>query len=277
MIGHNFAMKNVQVEHYHESMSEMLSLENRGAVITGGAKGIGAEIALRLSEAGARVVLLDIDGGQAERTAREIAAESGGDVFWRHADVSEGRDVFLAAEWAAAKIGGIDIWINNAGIFPEEDPVGVTRQEFSRVLDINLLGSQIGTEAAVEEMRKKGGGGVIVNLAASPSFHPAGAYGAAKWALEGLTRGLAAHLGPENIRVVCVAPTIIDTPGVEQEGIEGAIREARHNLPLRQEGTADDVARAVHFLVSPAARWITGVTLPVDGGESALPAIELRK
>lgn len=270
-------MKNVQVEHYHSSMSEMLSLEDQGVVVTGGAQGIGAEIALRLSEAGATVSLLDIDGSQAERTAREISAESEGDVFWRHADVSEGRDVFLAAEWAAKKMGGIDIWVNNAGIFPEEDPVQVSRQEFSRVIDINLLGAQIGTEAAVEEMRKAGEGGVIVNIAASPSFHPAGAYGASKWAIEGLTRGLAAHLGPEGIRVVCVAPTIIDTPGVEQVGIERGVGEARRNLPLRQEGSPDDIARAVHFLVSPAARWITGITLPVDGGESALPALELQK
>lgn len=268
-------MKNVQVEHHHKSMSDLLSLKGRGAVVTGGAQGIGAEIALRLSEAGAEVIILDIDGSQAERTAKEIAAESGVPVFWKHVDVSEGRDVFLAAEWASKKLPRIDIWVNNAGIFPHESPTGVSRQEFGRIMDVNLVGSQIGIEAAVEEMRKRKSGGVIVNIAGSPSFHPTGAYAASKWALEGLTRGLAAHLGPEGIRVLCVAPTIIDTPGVEKEGEAKKIQEVRGSLPLRKEGSPDDVARAVHFLVSPAAKFITGVTLPVDGGESALTGLDI--
>lgn len=265
-------MKNVAVEHNHRQMPEMMSLEGRGAVVTGGARGIGAEIALRLSEAVAQVALLDLDARQAEHTAREIEAESGQRVLARHVDVREAADVFRAAAWAEEELPELSIWVNNAGIFPSEDPAEVPVSDFARVIDTNLLGTQLGTEAAVEAMRRQSGG-VIVNVAGSPGFHPAGSYAASSWAIQGLTKGLAGYLGPEQIRVVCVAPTIIETPGFhDQNGHERqAARELQKNTPLPGHARPDDVARAVHFLVSDAASFVTGVTLPVDGGESVQP------
>ena len=139
-------------------------------------------------------------------------------------------------------------------------------------MSVNLTGTHLGCQAAVKAMAA---GGVIVNVASTAAFRGAGAYSASKWAVRGLTQGLAAQLGPRGIRVVAVAPSLMPTPGISVVRERGGdrVRETLDGivsgLPLGRAGTPDDVARVVAFLVSDAASFITGVTLPVDGGELA--------
>lgn len=133
-------------------MQDLMRLDGKGAVVTGGARGIGAETALRLSEAGAQVALLDLDGRQAERTAREIEAESDQKVISYQVDVSNPEELERCVERVADDLPGVDIWINNAGIFPPEEPLNISPQVFSRIIDVNLLGAQFGCELAAENM-----------------------------------------------------------------------------------------------------------------------------
>jgi NAD(P)-dependent dehydrogenase (short-subunit alcohol dehydrogenase family) len=119
----------------------------------------------------------------------------------------------------------------------------------------------------------KHGKGVIVNVASTGAYRGAGAYAASKWAVRGMTKGLAARVGPLGIRVVAVAPTAVETPGIEavrRGGAGHAVDALLRKLPLGRAGTADDVARVVIFLASDAASFVTGVTVPVDGGELAV-------
>jgi NAD(P)-dependent dehydrogenase (short-subunit alcohol dehydrogenase family) len=258
-------------------MSELIRLEGRRAVVTGGAMGIGRAIAERFLEAGAVVVITDVDAEAVAATAAELSQKWPERVSWREHDVSDGARTAELAEAFVAELGGIDVWVNNAGVFPGIDPVTTGQEEFERVLKINLSGTYIGIQAAARHMAAAGGG-VIINLASTLSFYGAGAYPATKWAVRGMTRGLAPLLGPQGIRVVALAPGLIDTPGTRTMRAEaeptdyvGPIADRfdylLENVPLRRPGVPDDVARAALFLASDAASFITGVTLLIDGGE----------
>jgi NAD(P)-dependent dehydrogenase (short-subunit alcohol dehydrogenase family) len=165
------------------------------------------------------------------------------------------------------------IWVNNAGVFPPAHPVRADRETFDGILDVNVVGTHLGCQAAATTMTA---GGVIVNISSTAAFRGAGAYAASKWAVRGLTQGLGAHLGPQGIRVVGVAPTVVSTPGndeVMRRGGEAMQRRAEDligRIPLRRGAEPDDVARVVSFLVSDAASYLTGITIPVDGGELAV-------
>lgn len=245
-------------------------------MVTGASRGIGRAIASRFAEAGASVLIADLAGSGAEETAQILADESGAKVIAVTVDVADPASVEDAAEKAIEEFGSLDIWVNNAGIFPPQDPVEVPPEDFERVIRVNLLGTQFGAHAAATRMRAAGKGGVIVNLASTAAFHYAGAYSASKWGVRGLTKGLAAILGPDGIRVVAVAPTVIETPGIEEmEEVGGAQAKAqidalKASLPIGRVGQPDDVAKVVLFLASDAAGFVTGTTVPVDGGELSL-------
>jgi NAD(P)-dependent dehydrogenase (short-subunit alcohol dehydrogenase family) len=149
----------------------------------------------------------------------------------------------------------------------------VAPADFARVLDVNVIGTQFGMAAAVARMRQAGAKGVILNLASTASFRGAGAYSGSKWAVRGLTSGLGNVLGPEGIRVVAMAPTVTDTPGIapwtgaDDEG--GMVERVVAGIPLGRMGEPDDVARLAVFLASDAAAFITATTVVVDGGSLA--------
>jgi NAD(P)-dependent dehydrogenase (short-subunit alcohol dehydrogenase family) len=250
--------------------AELLRLDGRCAVVTGAARGLGRAIADRLAEAGASVVLGDLDGPAASAAAEEIASAWDVPSVGVEVDVTDATAVEALGAAAVELAGHLDVWVNNAGIFPPAHPVTADSETVERILSVNVIGTHLGCQVATGLM---GDAGVIVNVASTAAFRGAGAYSASKWAVRGMTQGLAARLGPQGIRVVGVAPTAVETPGLAEVRANGHMQRLHEalieRLPLRRAADADDIARAVLFLSSDAAAMITGVVLPVDGGELA--------
>lgn len=261
------------------SLTELISLDGRVAVVTGGAAGIGAAIARRLSEAGAKVLIGDVD--DAGPTVETIVAATGGDVRETHLDVRDPESITDCARLAVEEMGGLDIWINNAGIYPGVPVLELTDEDWDSVLDVNLRGSFIGAREAAKCMVAAGHGGVIVNIGSTAGFQAGGPgvahYVSSKHAIGGLTKSLAVELGPHGIRALAVAPTLIETPGIEAgrtafraAGMGDILDNYAARLPLGRVGFPDDVARVVLFAVSDLASFMSGSTLLVDGGDVAV-------
>jgi NAD(P)-dependent dehydrogenase (short-subunit alcohol dehydrogenase family) len=257
------------------SLADLLSLHGRAAVVTGGGRGIGAAIVARLAEAGADVIVADLDLDQATATAREVADASGRRVIGVLADVSDTPSLAAAAQRCVSEFGGLQIWVNNAGIYPATGPaIDATDEAIDRILTVNVRGSFAGAREAARMMTD---GGVIVNLASTTGFRGTAGlsgYSTSKHAVVGLTKNLALDLAARNIRVVGVAPGVIDTPGVQAQlaplaaaGVDVASR--MHRTLLGRAGVADDVARMVLVLASDLASWVTGEVLAVDAGALA--------
>lgn len=255
-------------------MQELLRLGGRGAVVTGAARGLGRAIAERLAAAGAAVTIGDIDAGAAEEAARALSGAHRVAARGFGVDVRDADSMEALAACGLRTSERIDIWVNNAGIFTTAHPVDATVAEFEAIMRVNTTGTHLGCQVAARHMSAFGGG-VIVNVASTAAFQGAGAYSASKWAVRGLTQGLARRLGPRGIRVVAVAPTLVGTPGTDAvraaggAAIEHMYDELTASLPLGRAAVPDDVARVVVFLCSDAAAFVTGTTIPVDGGELA--------
>lgn len=248
---------------------ELLRLDGKVAVVTGSAKGIGRAIAERLAEAGAAVVATDIDPHALSAMMHGLHGEH---CLSMRLDVGDPAAVNAVAERAVHDLGGLDIWVNNAGIYPATalDPTETGMAEFERVMHVNLTGTYLGVQACAHHMRD---GGVILNIDSTAGFEGAGAYSASKWAVRGMTKGLAPVFGPRGIRVVAIAPTLIETPGIDElrHSPAGELLDSfAEKIPLGRVGVPDDVAKVALFLVSDAAAFITGVTIPVDGGALAV-------
>jgi NAD(P)-dependent dehydrogenase (short-subunit alcohol dehydrogenase family) len=260
-------------------LGELVSLAGQGAVVTGGATGIGYSIARRLSEAGASVLLGDV--ADAAGPARALSEETGGIVMGTHLDVSDAVSIASTAERAERELGRLDIWVNNAGIYPSTPVLDMTDADWDRVLGVNLRGSFIGAREAARRMVAAGHGGVIINLASTAGFQAAGPgvahYVSSKHGVIGLTKSLAVELGPHGIRVLGIAPTLIETPGIEagreafrEAGLGDVIDSFAQRLPLGRVGVPDDVARVALFCASDLAMFMTGSTLLADGGDVAV-------
>lgn len=259
-------------DHSDRPLLDLLSLHGRAAVVTGGASGIGAATARRLAEVGASVIIADRDYFAAEAMAQQLTQETGSKVVAVAADVSDSSTLAAAADLAVSTFGRLDIWVNNAGIYPTTGPaIDVTDEFIDRMMMINVRGTFAGSREAAKRMTS---GGVIVNLASTAGFRPANgisAYVTSKHAVVGLTKNLALELAPLDIRVVGVAPGVIDTPGVQAQlaplkaaGLDIGARMNR--TPLGRAGQPDDVARMITVLASDLAAWVTGVVVPVDAG-----------
>ena len=255
-----------------ERAVQLLSLEGRVALVTGGASGIGRGIAVRLAEMGAFVAVLDIDESKGHKTVEEMKGRSGNAVFLR-CDVQGVTDCRRAVESVIARWNKIDILCNCAGIAIRKDVVELTENEWDLALDVTLKGIYLLAHEVIPHMIRNGGGSII-NVGSGWSLKGgprAASYCAAKGGVVNLTRAMAIDHGKHSIRVNCVCPGDVDTPMLRSEcdqlGADPAtfMREAA-NRPLARIGTPDDIANAVLFLVSPMSNWITGAALVADGG-----------
>lgn len=255
------------------SLTELISLKNRSAVVTGGARGIGLAIAKRLAEAGANILIADIDVGgcldKAIAEIRELGAKAEGISF----DTRNAKSMEKAAAAAARHFGKLDIWINDAGIYPESALLEIEDKMLDEVIDTNFKGVIYGSRAAAKQMLKNGG--VILNLSSVAGFKGTSDmahYNATKYAVRGLTASLAQEWGKYNIRVLAVAPTLIDTPGIYEQAknIEKDKNKLLETISLGRIGLPDDIARVTTMLVSDVCAFMTGTTVVVDGGDMVL-------
>ena len=246
----------------------MTVLAGRVAVVTGAQQGIGAATALAAAKAGTSVVVNYLDDEEAAAAVVASARSAGADAVAVQADISQpaGVERLMAA---ADGLGGIDILVNNAAIFPRTAFLEMTEADWDGVLTVNLKGPFLCSSAAARRMAAAGREGAIVNIASGAAFRssPRGAhYVASKAGLVGLTRATALELAPCGIRVNAIAPGLADTAQPRYGMTEAEIAEAAEQLPLKGLTLPEDVADLAVFLASAAARRITGQTVHVNGG-----------
>lgn len=241
------------------------------ALVTGGGSGIGKATAALFARRGGAAVVADVNEAAAKATADEIQ-ETGGRAAAVRCDVTVWDQVQTAVARARTEFGGLDVAVNCAGILKgallEETP----EAEWRQVLDVNLTGAFLVTKAALTAMREQGGG-AIVHIASRMAIRVKeghGAYAAAKAGILQLTQMAALEGAPHKIRVNCVCPGFVDSPMTRTGYRDDAFEGWNKVCPLGRAGTPEDIAKAMLFLASDEAAFITGVNLPVDGGRTIL-------
>lgn len=249
-------------------LAALLDLRGMAAIVTGAGAGIGAGIAERFAEAGASVLAAcHSNTTGVEQVAQRIRA-AGGRAAVAQADLTLAAGAESLVARCCEAFGRLDVLVNNAGAYPLHPLLEMSEAAWRSVLDANLTSAHLLTQAAARRMIAQGGGGAIVNVASIEASNPAPShahYVAAKAGVVMHTRAAAAELGRHGIRVNAVSPGLIDRQGLAEAWPDG-VRRYLESVPLGRLGTPADVADACLFLASPAARWITGANLVVDGG-----------
>ena len=245
-----------------------MKLAGKRALVTGAQQGIGRAVALALADAGADVAInwLD-DRAAAEAVAGEVRAK-GRKACLVQGSVGSFTEVARIVAEAHATLGGIDVLVNNAGVFPRSPFLELAEAEWDQVLGVNLKGSFLVAQAAARAMVKDGRKGAIVNLASSAvRGHPLGVhYSASKAGIIGMTRAMALALAPHGIRVNAIAPGITDTAQPRYQYSEAEMQEQSRLVPLGAMAKSSDIADIILFLASDASRFITGEVVHANGG-----------
>jgi 3-oxoacyl-[acyl-carrier protein] reductase len=248
----------------------MKRLENKKAIITGSARGIGKAIAQKFLQEGAHVFLVDIQQERLLKTRDELAS-LGGEVQAYVADVSKKAQVQSLVETVLKTWGEVDILVNNAGIAIVENFLDLKEENWDHTLNVNLKSMFLVSQLVARDMVKKGRGGAIVNMASTNGLlGEAGLahYNASKAGVILLTKTLAIELAPYNIRVNCVCPGFIKTELAAEAGFDDTfIAEYVKKIPLNRHGKPEEVANVFAFLASDEASFITGASIVIDGGQ----------
>ncbi len=269
---------------------EAFDIRGKVAAVTGGAMGIGFGIVRRFVEAGADVLIVDRDGAAAEAAVARLAVTHGGTSKGPGRAVAVTIDVSaddagdLLVTRAVEAFGGLDILVNNAGIYPFVPLLQMPTALLDRVLDVNLRGLMLISQAAARRMVFQGRGGRIINIASVDAIHPSmvglAAYDASKGGVVMFTKSLALELAPHRILVNAIAPGGVETKGVQAmrgalggpsaQGAhapqEAMVQAATAGIPLGRMAQPDEIATVAWFLASPASSYVTGATIVVDGG-----------
>jgi 2-deoxy-D-gluconate 3-dehydrogenase len=248
-------------------LTELIDLSGKTAIVTGGAMGIGRGIATRLHEAGANVVVADI----ADDEAAELAALLGERLFPAHVDVADAASVEEMVRAAVERFGGIDLLVNNAGIFPFVPLAQMREADFTRVIDVNLRGVFLCTKAVADRMIEQGRGGRIINITSIDALHPSmvglAHYDASKHGVWGFTKNVALELAQHGIWVNAIAPGGVLTPGVMAGAqAQEAATDVTQAIPMGRLADPDEIGRVAVFLASDLASYVTGAQIVVDGG-----------
>ena len=254
----------------------MQRFSSKVAIVTGGGSGIGKEVARRLVAEGASVLIAGRDAAKLEAAAAQIDP-SGDRVRTLAGDIALPATARALVELATAAFGGVDILINNAGVFSPKPFLEVDEQEYDHFIDIILKGKFFMAQAAAKAMLRRGGGAIVQTgslwalqaIGATPSA----AYSAANAGVHALTRNLAIELASSGIRINTIAPAVVETPVyntfMDSEQVRQVLPTFNAFHPLGRNGQPADVAEAILFMASQEASWVTGTVLPVDGGVTA--------
>jgi NAD(P)-dependent dehydrogenase (short-subunit alcohol dehydrogenase family) len=250
----------------------MAEFAGKVVLVTGASTGLGRQAALSFAEAGARLVLADVETVRGEETAHAVAA-MGGEVMFLRTDVSRSGDVENLVAEAVRKFGRLDCAFNNAGIAQRGKPVAeLSEEDWDRAIAVNLKGVWLCLKYECAQMLKQGGGAIvntssIMGLVSGPGLS---AYSASKSGVLGLTRSVALDYATSGIRVNAVCPGgIANTAITSRADTQDAMESLKLATPMGRLGEPDDIANAVMWLCSPASRYITGQALTIDGGFTA--------
>lgn len=256
-----------------QPLIDLLNLNGQAAIVTGGGKGIGQGIAYRLAEAGAKVLVADMDEASAEKTAEELS-QNGWIAEPYTVDVSNEDQVQAMITACRERFGSVDILVNNAGIYPSEPVAKMSEKDFERVMHVNLRSVFLTTKHAAEVMKPQGGG-KIMNITSIDAIHPSmvglAHYDASKHGVWGFTKNAALELAPYKIWVNAIAPGGIATPGVAAMSQGNTSNTASTEaflakIPMHRMGEPDDIGMVALFLASKMSSYMTGEQIVVDGG-----------
>lgn len=258
-----------------KSLNKLLDLQRKVAVITGGAKGIGKGIAYRMAEAGAKIMIADMDETAAQAAVQEFGAKGWTAEFLK-IDVSSEEDVKNLINVCQEKFGSVDILVNNAGIYPPAPVAQMSEADFEKVMHVNLRSVFLTTKHAAEVMKQQGGG-KIINITSIDALHPSmvglAHYDASKHGVWGFTKNAALELAEHKIWVNAIAPGGIATPGVaamsqgaSTEQMEAQTKTFMSKIPMHRMGDPDEIGLVALFLASEMSSYMTGEQIVVDGG-----------
>lgn len=259
-----------------KKVNELLDLTGKTVIVTGGARGIGFAIADRLTQAGANVVVASLKENELNNSVKELE-KNGGKVKGIKTDISNEEEVKKLIAFAVDNFGSLDILVNNAGIFPSVSLSKMTKEDFRKVISVNLEGVFLCTKYASEQMIKQGRGGKIINITSIDAIHPSmvglAHYDASKHGVWGFTKNCALELSAHKIWVNAIAPGGIATPGVQEmqqpnKGVDmtKALEAFLNKIPMHRMGDPDDIGKVALFLASDMSSYMTGAQIVVDGG-----------